>query len=278
MYILPDELKAAIDEAHALKIKLTCHLCSIGFTEAISLGIDNLEHGLPEDTEFDPRKSPGVCPPLDQKAAQSLLTLNIRGPELQGLIHNMITYHVALTSTLAIYENFEPDQPPLHSLEGVKRVLSLGSWEDFLRMRTVIKENPRFQFPDAMTQVLNKEMQVEREFAHQGGLLMVGGDPTGIGGLVAGFGDQREMELLVQAGFSQSEAVAIFTNNAAKYLGKDAMIGRVIPGMQADLLLLDGDFEHDVAAIRKPEIVFKKGIGWDSTKLQVSVAGITGSR
>jgi imidazolonepropionase-like amidohydrolase len=129
-----------------------------------------------------------------------------------------------------------------------------------------------------MVEVLNREMQFEREFARQGGLLMAGSDPTGIGGLVAGFGDQREMELLVHAGFSQSEAVAIFTSNAAKYLGNDAMIGRVSPGMQADLLLLDGDFEHDVAVIRKPEIVFKKGRGWDSAKLQASVAGIAGSR
>jgi imidazolonepropionase-like amidohydrolase len=69
MYITPDELKAAIDEAHALKARLTGHLCSVGFTEAINIGIDNLEHGLPADTEFDPRKAPGVCPPVDQKAA-----------------------------------------------------------------------------------------------------------------------------------------------------------------------------------------------------------------
>jgi imidazolonepropionase-like amidohydrolase len=278
MDISPDELKAAIDEAHALKLKLTGHLCSVGFTEAINMGIDNLEHGLPADTEFDPRKAPGVCPPTDQKAAQSILALDIHGPELQGLIRNMIAHHVALTSTLAVYEDFEPDQPPLDSLQGTKTVLSAASWDTFLRLRTLIKEHPRYQSPDAMAQVLNKEMQFEREFVRRGGLLMAGSDPTGIGGLVAGFGDQREMELLVQAGFSQSEAVAIFTSNAAKYLGKDATIGKIAPGMQADLLLLDGDFEHDATVIRKPEIVFKNGTGWDSAKLQASVAGIAGSR
>ena len=95
-------------------------------------------------------------------------------------------------------------------------------------------------------------------------------DPTGIGGVIARYGDQREMELLVQAGFSPSESVAIYSSHAAKYLGRENIIGTVVPGMQADLLLLDGDFEHDVSINRKPEIVFKEGIGWDSAKLQAS--------
>jgi predicted amidohydrolase YtcJ len=78
---------------------------------------------------------------------------------------------------------------------------------------------------------------------------------------IAGYGDQREMELLVQAGFSPSESVAIYSSHAAKYPGRENIIGTVVPGMQADLLLLD------VSIIRKPEIVFKEGIGWDSAKL-----------
>jgi hypothetical protein len=48
--------------------------------------------------------------------------------------------------------------------------------------------------------------------------------------------------------------------------------------MQGDLLLLDGDFEHDASIIRKPEVVFKEGIGWDSAKLQASVVGLAGQR
>jgi imidazolonepropionase-like amidohydrolase len=79
-------------------------------------------------------------------------------------------------------------------------------------------------------------------------------------------------------GFSPSESVAIYSSHAAKYLGRENIIGTVVPGMQVDLLLLDGDFEHDVSINRKPEIVFKEGIGWDSAKLQASVAGIAGQR
>ncbi|MCU1248368.1 MAG: amidohydrolase family protein [Edaphobacter sp.] len=157
-------------------------------------------------------------------------------------------------------------------------MLSATSWIDFLRLRGLIKQHPRYQSPEAMAQILKKEMEFEREFVHQGGLLMAGCDPTGIGGVIAGYGDQREMELLVQAGFSPAEAVAIYSSHAARYLGRESRIGTVAPGMQADLLLLDGDFEHDVSVIRKPEIVFKQGVGWDSAKLQASVAGVAGQR
>jgi imidazolonepropionase-like amidohydrolase len=276
-HITPDELKAAIDAAHAHHAKITAHLCSVGFREAIDMGIDNLEHGLFADTEFDPRKQPGVCPPADQNAAKSLLVLDVKGPELQGLIHNLVAHHVALTSTLAAYENFEPDPLMPDRMQEAKASLSPASWTDLLRLRTLLKEHPRYQSPEAIAQILKKEMQFEREFARQGGVLMAGCDPAGIGG-VAGFEDEREMELLVEAGFSASEAVAIYTSHAAKYLGREATIGRIAPGMRADMLLLDGDFARDASVIRKPELVFKKGIGWSSAKLRASVAGIAGAR
>src|SRR4030081_3892608 len=62
MHITPDELTAAVQAAHAHGIKVTGHLCSIGFREAAATGIDDLEHGLLVDTEFAADKKPGVCP------------------------------------------------------------------------------------------------------------------------------------------------------------------------------------------------------------------------
>src|SRR3546814_1408314 len=83
MHITRAELSAAIAAAHARGIKVTGHLCSIGFTEAADLGIDNLEHGLFVDTEFSAGKQPDVCP--DTKAAVAhLATLKVDGPEIQA--------------------------------------------------------------------------------------------------------------------------------------------------------------------------------------------------
>ncbi len=278
MFIQPADLRAAIEQAHAHRIKVTGHLCSVGFTEAINMGIDNLEHGLIVDSEFDPHKEPGVCPAKSSDSVQALLVLDVHGQQIQRLIKSMISHHVALTSTLATYENFDADEPALDTLRQTQATLSGLSWADFLNLKTLLGKRTRAGETNSVMALLHKEMEFEREFVRQGGLLIAGCDPTGLGGVIAGFGDEREMELLVQAGFSPSEAVAIFSSHGAQYLGRQNEIGTVVPGKRADLVLLNGDFEHDVSAIRRPEIVFKKGVGWDSAKLQASVAGLAGQR
>jgi len=123
-----------------------------------------------------------------------------------------------------------------------------------------------------------KEMEFEREFAKAGGLLLAGLDPTGMGGIVAGFGDQREVELLVEAGFTPLEAIRIATLNGAQYLGEADKIGTIAPGKQADLVVIKGDPSQKIEDIENVEIVFKDGIGYDSAKLIESVRGLVGSR
>lgn len=121
-------------------------------------------------------------------------------------------------------------------------------------------------------------MQFERSFVKAGGLLIAGADPTGNGGNLAGFGDQREVELLVEAGFSPLEAIHIATANGAKYLGESDRIGSLAPGKQADLVVIKGDPSTRIADIENVEVVFKAGIGYDSAKLIESVRGTVGSR
>jgi len=123
-----------------------------------------------------------------------------------------------------------------------------------------------------------KEMEFEYAFAKAGGLLIAGLDPTGIGGVIAGFGDQREVELLVEAGFTPLEAIHIATANGAQYLGEAERIGTIAPGKQADLVVIKGDPSHKIEDIENVEIVFKDGVGYDSPKLIESVRGIVGSR
>jgi hypothetical protein len=118
----------------------------------------------------------------------------------------------------------------------------------------------------------------EREFFAAGGLLQAGCDPTGYGGVVPGFGDQRNIELLVEAGFSPVQAIQIATLNGAKYMGKDATIGSIAPGKRADLVILGGNPAENIANIEKVETVFKGGVGYDPAKLIQSVSGLVGLR
>lgn len=76
MHISPDELRAAIQAAHAHGQKITGHLCSVGFTEAADMGIDNLEHGILVDTEFYPGRKEGECPAGAMKQLLTSVEMN----------------------------------------------------------------------------------------------------------------------------------------------------------------------------------------------------------
>src|SRR5687768_12089506 len=127
------------------------------------------------------------------------------------------------------------------------------------------------------TALLRKAMDFERAFVQAGGLLIAGLDPTGNGGVVAGFGDLRQVELLVEAGFTPVEAIKIASFNGAKFLGEDTRIGS-IAGKQADLMVVKGNPAANIMDIEKVEIVFKDGVGYDSEKLIQSVQGLVGIR
>jgi len=126
--------------------------------------------------------------------------------------------------------------------------------------------------------IFKKSMEFERAFVKAGGLLIAGLDPTGNGGIVAGFGDLRQVELLVEAGFTPTEAISIASLNGAKFLGEDARIGSIAPGKQADLMVVKGNPATSIADIENVEIVFKDGVGYDSEKLIQSVQGLVGIR
>ena len=272
MNITPEELGAATKAAHAHGIKVTGHLCSIGFREAASLGIDDLEHGLVVDTEFLADKKPGACP-NPAAANKALLTLVVANGPIHEMIHDLVAHHVAITSTLPVFETFVPNRAPLDS-----RVLDAMQPEariSYLRRRALISDGAAKSDWPAL---FKKELEFEHEFAKQGGVLLAGLDPTGYGGVIAGFGDQREVELLVEAGFTPLEAIHIATANGAEFLGEGDKIGTLAAGKQADLVVIDGDPSGNIKDIEKVETVFKDGVGYDSAKLIESVRGLVGLR
>jgi hypothetical protein len=278
MNITRDELRAVVEEAHKRGLKVTGHLCSIGYREAAEIGIDNLEHGLMADSEFVPNKQPDQCPG-GQVVGNSLRQLDLNGAAAQETIRTLVAKKVAITSTLPV---FEAAGVPL-TQSGVGAASALMNPRVFAVMST----DARVRYLTARARVspeanyialLRKGMDFERAFVAAGGLLIAGLDPTGNGGVVAGFGDLREVELLVEAGFTPVEAIKIASFNGAKFLGEDSRIGSIAPGKQADLMVVKGNPAATIADIEKVEIVFKDGVGYDSEKLIQSVQGLVGIR
>jgi imidazolonepropionase-like amidohydrolase len=257
-------------------LKVTGHLCSIGYKEAAEIGIDNLEHGLMADSEFVANKQPDQCP---QGVSANLRQLDLNSAPAQEMIRTLVAKNVAITSTLPV---FEAGGAPLTQTgvgaasallnPRVLNVMSTDARVRYLQARARVPSDGNFAI------LFRKAMDFERAFVQAGGLLIAGLDPTGNGGVVAGFGDLREVELLVEAGFTPVEAIKIASLNGAKFLGEDQRIGSIAPGKQADLMIVKGNPAVNIADIEKVELVFKDGVGYDSEKLIQSVQGLVGIR
>jgi imidazolonepropionase-like amidohydrolase len=271
--IAHDELAAVIAAAHKRGLTVTGHLCAVGFNDAADLGIDNLEHGLIVDTEFYSRKVADQCPDWGQSLGE-LSGMPVEAPPIQNLIRHLVDRHVAVTSTLAVFETF-------------------GSRTSFFdpRAYAVMNSEATGQYRKALADrasysptlgrwdtALGLEMAFEVSFVRAGGLLMAGADPTGWGGVVAGFADNRNIELLVEAGFTVEEAVQIASANGASFLRESQRIGSVLPGRQADLVVLRGPLATNVRAIRDVEVVFKDGVGYDPARILAAEQGKVGRR
>jgi imidazolonepropionase-like amidohydrolase len=265
-----EALQAAIEEAHRRGLKFTGHLCSVSFREAVALGIDNLEHGLFTNSDYAADKQPSECP---SSMRNSLLEVDMEGTNVRRTIDEMVRNDVALTSTLAVYELSFPDRPPLE--QRVLDALAPEAREEYLSVRRQISEQAG---ESTQPELFRRAQRFEKMFADAGGLLASGVDPTGNGGALPGFGDQRNYELLIEAGFAPVEAIRIMTLNGARVLGEEANLGSIETGKLADLIVISGDPIADPAAIRNVRWVFKEGVGFDASKLITAVAGQVGVR
>lgn len=281
MFITRAELGAAIQAAHKRGAKVTGHLCAVTFREAADLGIDDLEHGLFVDTEFLPDKKPDQCPEKSEDPVV-MANLDVNTGALHDMIQYLVQHHVAVTSTLPVFEMgsfsgrptlqkrvLDALSPDARSALLANRVRSSDT--NYLQRRWGSEVSP---WPGAF----KKELEFEYAFSKAGGLLLAGLDPTGMGGVIAGFGDQREVELLVEAGFMPLEAIHIATYNGAQYLGELDRIGTIAVGKQADLVVIKGDPSKNINDIENVETVFKDGVGYDSAKLIEAVRETVGSR
>jgi imidazolonepropionase-like amidohydrolase len=263
MHVTRAELGAAIEEAHKRGLKVTGHLCSVTYREAAALGIDNLEHGFFVASDFVADKKPDECPDHG-----GLSAVDPNGDVVRSLIAELVRHRVALTSTLTVFETFVPGRalpPGLDVLDPQLRV-------QFEARHAATAANTSSTFGSLFA----KARSMELAFARAGGLLLAGTDPTGGGGVIPGYSNQHELELLVEGGFTPLEAIRIGTLNGATFLGRADRVGSIAVGKDADLVVIAGDPATRIADVRNVQIVFKQGIGYDPAKLIESVRGKVG--
>jgi len=267
-HITKDDLARIIKTAHARNVKVTGHLCSITYREAADLGIDNLEHGFAASSDFIPGKKENECE--SEKISESLYTLRDDNPELLKLMEHLIKKNVTLTYTPTVFEPFKGREVVPGGGEVAMAPFLLE------QIQKVYNGAAGTRYDSLSDGDYKNDMRRIKKFHAMGGKIVVGTDPTGAGRTIAGYSNQRLIELLAEAGFSIEESIKLATLNGANYLGIAKETGSVEAGKKADLILINGDLSKDVSKVRKMEIVFKNGVGFSSNKIFDSVKGKLG--
>lgn len=266
-HIRPEDLATLIEAAHARGARVTGHLCSVTYEEAAMMGIDAIEHGFLSSYDHATKRTAGTC--SGGRSYRS--TLAIDGPEVQRLHRVLIENGVAISTTPAIFEAQSPHRPGAD-----ERTLAAMSPE-FVRRYHQQQQRMKAKGKDWYFKEgwLERALAYDLAFFRAGGLLTAGPDP-GLHNL-PGFGDQRNFELFVEAGFTVEEAIKVMTANGAQLLGRTD-IGRIAPGARANIVVLDGDLSKNANVIRHTELVFKDGMAYDPLKLLEDVRGQIGIR
>ena len=144
--------------------------------------------------------------------------VDVSSPAVQESIRRIVADKAAVSSTLAVYETFIPERAKLDP-----RAMEFLDPE----VRKEVEQNHANLAKGGLTvppRLLQKMMRWERDFVAAGGLLGSGSDPWGTG-FLPGFGNLRNYELLVEAGFSPEQAVQIMTLNGARILERGCRAG-----------------------------------------------------
>ncbi|WP_051119718.1 amidohydrolase family protein [Gillisia sp. CAL575] len=265
-HITKDDLRICVAEAHKRGLKVTGHLCSLTYAEASNLGIDNLEHGFMASSDFVADKMEDLCDPF--KGRKSLIELESDDPKMEVLMDLLIKNNTTITTTPVVFEPYT----------GYEVVPGGGFSALIPQLQEDLqnKYNRSINNDSTAIALYKKDLEWTKRFYDKGGKLVAGTDPTGAGRTVAGYANQRTLEILVESGFSIPEAIKIATLNGAVFLKRQKEIGSIEKGKKADLILIDGDLREDIKNIRKMEVIFKDGVGFDSKKLFESVQGKVG--
>jgi imidazolonepropionase-like amidohydrolase len=262
-------LGAVVRQAHSRGLKVSGHLCSVTFTEAAALGIDALQHGFITNSDYVPDKQPDICPPDNMRVQADV---DVESALVQRSIEEIVASGAAAVSTLGVYETFTPERARLDPR--AMELLTPETRREVEANHATIKAS-EFSFV-VPPRLIENMMQWERAFVAAGGLLGAGSDPWGTGYL-PGFGNLRNYEMLLEAGFTAEESVEILTLNGARILGEATRLGSVSEGKLADLVVIRGDPVATPSDIYEVVTVFKDGYGYDSHRLLEDAAGKIGN-
>jgi imidazolonepropionase-like amidohydrolase len=252
-------LKAAIEHGHAHGVKVIAHVGAVSFKEAIEMGIDELFHGVvccpetfpPDMKTVDYMRIFETVPGLDLE--QTAI------PEMLALARDagtVITPTAAVVQPMDLTSRTQVDQ---------KRFFTPEAWEKLANTHLM---------PDKVNEegLFRKQIEFIRMAYETGCTLTTGTDITNYSKL-PGFSLYDEMEIFAMAGIPCMDILKAATCNAAGAIGRSDLLGALLPGKLADMVVLDGDPLQDISHVREVNQVIKAGVVYDPQMLYEPLVG-----
>ena len=284
-----DTARRACVRAHARGLPVFMHQHATRGAEAALAGVDSVEHvnvfgqlapagfWLAEPAKLNPFEYGGWL-------WRWLGDLDPRSDAVHRLYDGLVAAGTALDPTLVLYaarpaaigddvgdtSMDDPERtkllPRLPAAIGKELV---GRWAERRAAARGASEAAKHRMRRAWDNIL----ALVGGFHRAGGMVLAGTDCPNVA-IVSGFSLHRELELLVRAGLSPSEAIVAATRRPAERLGKRQVFGTIAPGRAADLLLLDADPCADIRNVRRIDRVIARGVVYEPDAL---LAGLRAS-
>jgi imidazolonepropionase-like amidohydrolase len=230
--------KAVIDVCNERRIPCTAHLELLDARELFAAGLHGVEHVTSLGIAIVPRmqaeayRQSVIARNDARREGRYVLfaSADLDGPDANALYTVLRERKPWIDPTLAVFER-RAERPPPDVKPEVVPTLVAG----FAKMK-----------------------QLTRRAAQAGARIVMGGH-TDVPFAARGEAPWRELELLVDSGFSPVEAITAATGTAAAFLYRSDELGVLRAGLQADLVIVRGDAARDISAVRQPERVMVAG-------------------
>ena len=262
----PELVPIVVAEAHAKGLRVSGHVPAHMIAEdAIKAGFDEIQHinflvlDLVADRDTDTRTPLRLTIPAE-KAGE----IDIDGPKTNALMDLLVAKHTVVDPTLNVFEADFTNRPGKAS-PALAPVLS--------RLPTQVQRlafGGGLPVPEGFDAKFRAsfercEQLVKRLWARH--VPIVAGTDS-----FAGFSYHRELELYSELGIPNADVLTIATLGAARVMKRDAKSGSILPGKDADLVIVDGDPLARMSDVRKVVTVVKAGTVIDSSAVETALS------
>lgn len=270
--INPEWVAPLAAEAHRLGMSVQGHIpAGMRPSEAVAAGYDGINHinfvvmdAMPDDVV---KTSNGLNRFFGPgKHAQHI---DLNAAPMKGFIDTLAAKQIVIDPTLTVYEqSFVPEQGEVAAAAlPFIGVVPPQVERQFKSGGLVAPEGYDATRAD-MRASFAKLVETVR-MMHEKGVPIVAGTDGYPSDLI------RELELYVQAGMTNAEALSTATGGAAKALGLGDKVGSIAAGQQADLLVVNGDVSKAIGALRQVDLVVQDGRLMEGAALR-EAAGYSG--